>query len=316
MAPQVTILITTMDRRPILETTLHYVYETSTDEERDVWVWDNASSDDTPDFLGTLQGWPGVRCFRSERDVGIAASKRRMAAGVRTPYIFTLDDDVWVVNRGWVSAVARVLESDLSVGQVVVPQEYHHPSATFGASHAVLDRPFFRVPPIPVEGRRGEDDVTVPDAEAVVLGGPRQRGRDVAQVVDAGGERVVVPHGDLTQLPFAASGGAAGWRVRDVLSIAPGGSHPLADLREAWSFPIQRERGLREAVLVGYGCFHPSPGPLWHLGHGERYWEEKCRFAEAIYARSAGEQRAWLGRARGASGWGRPLDDPDEVLAP
>ncbi|MDO8630128.1 MAG: hypothetical protein Q7R41_06505, partial [Phycisphaerales bacterium] len=64
--PKITITIVTMNRREILEKTLYYLYETSDDSERDIFIWDNASTDDTPDFLGTMVGWPGVRVFRSK----------------------------------------------------------------------------------------------------------------------------------------------------------------------------------------------------------------------------------------------------------
>ena len=76
MRPLLTILIATLDRRDILEKTLWHIYETSTDEERDLWIWDNASQDDTADFLGTMVGWPGVRVFRSKVGLGAGVKGR------------------------------------------------------------------------------------------------------------------------------------------------------------------------------------------------------------------------------------------------
>lgn len=299
--PPITILIVTMDRRDLLEKTLWYIYETSTDDERDIWVWDNASEDDTPDFLGTLVSWPGVRVFRSKVDLGVAGPRRRMLPHVKTPYVFTLDDDMWLLNRGWASGVSRILAADPSVCQVALGPMPHYLN-DYGISHEKLDRPFFHVPQIQ-PGPKG--DTSAPSSRDAPHG---------AKVVDVAGETYVVPV-EGTQLPFSCSGGAAAWRTADVLPIvARVGEHPVSDLREVWSFPMQRERGMREATAVGYGMVHPSPGPIWHLGRGERYWEERCRFAAAVYNRSAETQRAWLERTRAISGWGRPLDDPDDVL--
>lgn len=297
MTPLITIMIVTMDRRDILEKTLWYIYETSDDTERDIFIWDNASTDDTPDFLGTMVGWPGVRVFRSKVDLGVAGPRRRMLPIVRTPYVFTLDDDMWLLNKGWATGVSRVLEHDPTIHQVAVGPCYERHN-DYGIAHKNLDRPFFRVPPI-LPGPKGRTD----EAEA-----PPE-----TKIVDVAGEKLVVPL-DGPQLPFACSGGSAAWRTADVMHfIHNTDKHPVVDLRESWGM-TQYGRGTHEATIIGYGMLHPSPGPLWHLGHGEKYWEERCRFAPAVYNRSGETQREWLEVARKACGWGQLLDDPDEVL--
>lgn len=298
-----------MNRRDLLEMTLWYIYETSTAEERNIWIWDNASEDDTSDFLGTMVGWPGVRVFRSRENLGLAEPRRRMLPRVQTPYIHTLDDDVWIINRGWASASVRALEADPSIHQLMLqgyPDERAQAVNDYGVGHVRLDQPFFRVPPIQpqlskIEGGRGVDL------------SPGMR------VEDAGGEKIVVP-ANGAQLPCAISGSCSAWRTSDVISLPlVKERHPVVDLREAWGFPLQRQRlaeqrASREATLLGYGMFHPCPGPLWHLGRGERHWQTRCDMAEAIYGRSGEEQRSWLENARAASGWGRALEDPDSVL--
>lgn len=300
--PPITILLVTMDRRDILEKTLWYIYETSTDEERNIWIWDNASQDDTPDFLGTMMGWPGVRVFRSETDLGVVGPRKRMIPHVKTPYLFTLDDDMWPLNKGWCSGVSRVLEADPSVC-IAALGPMPHPYGDYGITHTNLDRPFFRVPPV-LPGPKA-------NTETASSRTPPPGGR----IMDVAGETFVVPASGSGELPFSCSGGAAAWRTADILPLLTREDrHPVVDLREAWSFPLQRERGMREATMIGYGILHQSPGPLWHLGRGERYWEERCRFAPAIYGRSGETQREWLESTRKACGWGRPLDDPDEVL--
>ncbi len=345
MSPPLTVLIATMNRRDLLELALWYIYETSTVEERDIWVWDNASTDDTADFLGTLQGWPGVRCFRSERGEGTLRSRLRMLRAVETPYVLSLDDDWWMLNAGWATGMTRVLGADPTIHQVSLGTTPLGGASDYGIGHTHLDRPFFRVPPI-LPGPKA--NVNAPSSRIAPPG---------TEIVERGGEVVVVPlQGSL--LPFSCSGGGAVWRTTDIRSIDWSTFHPgdrvqraeaagilgrvaeirgdgvevawddhskdvlspsaierplVVDLREVWGDPLAA-RGTHEATIIGYGCAHPSPGPLWHLGRGERYWEERCRMAPAVYGRSGETQRAWLEKAREASGWGRSIEDADIML--
>ena len=301
MAPKVTILISTLNRRDFLEKTLWHIYETSDDSERDIWIWDNASEDDTPDFLGTIAKWPGVRCFRSEVGVGIMGSKPRMAAAVKTPFIFTMDDDMWQHHRGWVSAVARVLENDPSIHQLSFGGVGDW-TCNYGVVHAKEDRPFFRVPTI----RPWPTPCLVPDDPVLPEG---------SCVVDVAGEKVIVPING-PHLPFPYTGGCAGWRTDEIKTLlgSTQEKRAVADLTEVWGHPLAERGGTRAGLLMGYGFYHPSPGPLWHLGHGERYWEDKCRMAPSLYNRTSEEQASWLDVARRESGWGQPLEDPDVAL--
>lgn len=308
--PPLTILLVTMNRRDLLEIALWFIYETSNANERDLWIWDNASEDDTSDFLGTLVGWPGVRVFRSRENLGLVGPRKRMLPYIKTPYVFTLDDDVWIMSRGWASAVARVLDGDHSIGQLALAQGDVHSTNGYGVVHEKLDRPFFRVPPIwPRSKRTSEEVLRDPLPGHVDLHGrpPSMVGSHVGHV---GGEQVFLPSKG-TQLPFAVSGSCAAWRTADLLPlIEKTERHPVIDLREAWGFSLQERLGRREGLLPAYGMYHPCPGPLWHLGRGEKHWETRCQMAKAVYGRSAEEQRSWLERAREGSGWGRSLEDP------
>ena len=321
-----TITIVTLNRREILEKTLWYLYETTTDAERDIWIWDNGSQDDTPAFLGTMVGWPGVRVFRSTKDLGTAGPRKKMLRHIQSPYVMTLDDDVWMVTKGWATAVVKVLESDPTICQLGIPQGYVHSTSNYGIAHTRLaidgdisrpeNRPFFRVPPVlPQPVRRIPDDAPMLKNHTVGVPGSGPAPAIEMCVVEVAGERIGVPPVQgQTQLSVAVTGGCSVWRMSDVLQVLDHQErHPVVDLREAWSFPLQAS-GLREGLILEYGCLHPSPGPLWHLGHSERYWENRCDMAEAIYGRSAETQRGWLETARQACGWGRPLDDPDDVL--
>lgn len=301
-APPLTILIATMDRRDLLELTLWYIYETSDDSERDIWIWDNGSVDDTPQFLGMMAKWPGVRCFRSEKNLGLAGPRKRMIPHVKTPYIFTLDDDMWPLNRGWAGGVARVLEADPSIYQLALSITGHWHN-NYGVVHTTLDRPFFRVPYMQ-PGPRAESWGDVPGAASPAG----------SEVLSLAGESVIVSTGD--KMPFAVSGSASAWCTADVLPLcAREERHPVVDLSEAWGHVIKEQQpGRRDATICNYSVVSPCPGPLWHLGRGERYWGVKCDIAPAIYGRPSEEQRGWLERAREASGWGAPLENPDVAL--
>ncbi len=296
--PRITILIATLDRRDLLEWTLWYLYETSTDEEREIWVWDNGSSDDTPAFLGSLQGWPGIRCFRSRDNLGLVGPRKRMLPYVQTPYVFTLDDDMWPLQRGWASAIVRAMDADPAIYQTALSITGHWHN-NYGIVHEQLGGPFFRVPyRAPSTPTGGVPDVP-PGSEARVLGG----------------EAVILPTGRA--MPFAVSGSASAWRTEDVRALVGRQErHPVCDLSEAWGHVLRDEAPSRryDATMCHYSVVSPCPGPLWHLGRGERYWDVKCQIAPAIYNRSGEEQRSWLERARRASGWGSTLEDPDEVL--
>lgn len=304
--PRMTITIVTMNRRELLERTLWYIYETSDDQEREIWIWDNASTDDTAAFLGTMVGWPGVRVFRSPTDLGITEPRRQMLRAITTPYIFTLDDDTWMVTKGWVSAMVRALDAEPSIHQLVLGNCVHSTN-NFGAAHGILARPFFRIPPLTPQDSGPE--INVEDKSWLEPG---------LDLIRRGGETLLIPTAE--QFSFGASGGAAAWRADDVRGLihAQGSDHrdrhPVCDLRETWGFPLMKKNGTREGLLFRYCFYHPCPGPIWHLGHGESYWAEKVRHSEAIYNRAAGEQARWLEVARATSGWGQPLDDPDDVL--
>lgn len=309
MAPQITILITTLNRRDLLEKTLWHIYETSSDDERNIWIWDNASTDDTPDFLGTMVGWPGVRVFRSKTNVGLVNSKSRMLKAVETPYIFSLDDDIWLLNQGWVRGVVRALDGDSSIIQIGFGSAYHETN-NYGIAHTKLDRPFFRVPPY-LPGPKGGTEGAVPPAGS--------------KIIDVNGETVIVPTGET--MPFPISGSASAWRVSDLRSISHDEvastaedvlvgnvtGNSLADLTTTWGMPLMK-RGGRQATIVGYGMLHPCPGPLWHLGRYEKYWETRCILAQQYYGRPGDEQRRWLEVTREALGWGRALEDPEVAL--
>lgn len=309
-SPKITISIVTLDRRDVLEMCLWHLYETSDDSERDIWIWDNGSSDDTSAFLGTLVGWPGVRVFRSPTNVGGGPPRRSMIPFIRTPYLFTLDDDCWIITRGWVSAAVSALEFEPSIGQLVMPQGYVHPTSNYGIVHTQLEKPFFRVPYILPRSRIE----TYPEggkSEPWFLGAETEADYEVKRV---GEGRVAFPPSGGSQFRFACPGGCSIWRTDDVRSVlnleANPEAHPTEDLRTAWGFKFQ-ERGLCEAVLLDYGLCHMSPAPLWYIGRNETYWEHRADIAESIYGRSADTQRSWLKAAREASGWGRSLEDPD-----
>lgn len=311
--PRMTIMIVTMNRRDFLEKTLWHIYETSDDSERDIFIWDNASTDDTAAFLGTMVGWPGVRVFRSKVDLGVAGPRRKMLSAVTTPYIFTLDDDLWMINRGWVSGCVRVLDAHLKIHQLSIQWGYTHSTQNHGNAHRVLARPFFWQPVIPVQ-----DAAPVMNVAEWQASDEMKKFPSGTRVLQYGDETVLVPVGEGRagmQFPFAASGGCAGWRTEDVrgLSTAPD-RHLVCDLREVWGFPLMEKNGTHEGILFRYGAFHTCPGALWHVGHGEIYWADKVRHSEAIYNRSASEQARWLDVSREASGWGQPLEDPDVVL--
>lgn len=120
---KITILIITGGRRRCLEQCLSCIYETSDDSEREIIIWDNASEDDTQEFLGSLMGYPGIRAIRSDKNIPQMPFVYMLKL-VKTKYTLTMDDDTWLVTKGWAKAIMERMEKDPELVAVRFPKAY------------------------------------------------------------------------------------------------------------------------------------------------------------------------------------------------
>jgi glycosyltransferase involved in cell wall biosynthesis len=126
MTPDVTVVIASRDRLPLLRLTLlSVVRQHGADVE--VVVVDDGSSDGTADAVAR-SGDPRVRVVRHERPLGVSAARNTGVGHARAPWIaFLDDDDLWSPQKlaGQLSAAERASRGWVVSGAVCVDDALH-----------------------------------------------------------------------------------------------------------------------------------------------------------------------------------------------
>ncbi len=78
-----------------------------------VTVWDNASSDATPDIVAA---YPGIRYIHCDENIGFWAAQERLLADADADYVLALTDVV--LDPEYVARCAAVMDGDATVGAV------------------------------------------------------------------------------------------------------------------------------------------------------------------------------------------------------
>ena len=112
MGPTIAIVILNWNGRKYLEKFLPSVLASSYPG-RQVVVADNASTDDSVDFLRAT--YPEVRIIRLERNFGFAAGYNEALKQVQSDYYVLLNSDV-EVERGWIEPVITLMEGNPGIG--------------------------------------------------------------------------------------------------------------------------------------------------------------------------------------------------------
>jgi glycosyltransferase involved in cell wall biosynthesis len=136
VSAEVTVVVPTRNRRPILEETLDSILGQRGVEVR-VVVVDEQSTDDTPSYLAELAAAdPRVTFVRHEPPKGVALARNAGLAQTTTPWVaFCDDDDLWAPDkvRSQLDAIASVPGARWScVGSVL----FEVTSALIGHQHA------------------------------------------------------------------------------------------------------------------------------------------------------------------------------------
>ncbi len=143
----ISVLIVTRNRRDFLERCLMCICSTSTLEERKIYIWDNASEDDTADYLATLKKWDDFVIMRSEINIGTRA-RQEMVKMINSPLALTIDDDAWITTPGWASAMTKCFELDSKLGALMfgrTADERNNFGVTWdGKDYNTFDRPRFK----------------------------------------------------------------------------------------------------------------------------------------------------------------------------
>lgn len=124
------IIISTLNRRKLLEQTLASLRKNS-DHEHVVIVVDDASADDTPQFLASQ---PDVisHCFRKQRTIAEVKNKGfelLLEATLHQPYVYFSDDDVFFEPH-WDSTLTAIMDFNQDIG--ILGGRHHPHHKTFG----------------------------------------------------------------------------------------------------------------------------------------------------------------------------------------
>lgn len=95
----VAVVMLTHNRAPLLRQCLERVVARTSERTVEIVVWDNGSTDETPELLASF-GDPRLRTIRSERNVGLSAYADAFAL-TSAPYLVQLDDDVVDAPSRW-----------------------------------------------------------------------------------------------------------------------------------------------------------------------------------------------------------------------
>jgi GT2 family glycosyltransferase len=95
----IAIVVLTHDRAHLVSKCVENVLLRTSDATSEIVIWDNASTDGTPEYLASLTD-PRIRVIRSETNIGQNAYARAFRE-TSAPFLIELDDDVTDAPEGW-----------------------------------------------------------------------------------------------------------------------------------------------------------------------------------------------------------------------
>ncbi len=293
MNAPISILIVTRNRRDFLERCLMSICATSTDEEREIYIWDNASEDDTAEYLATLRNWQGIKVFGSRDNIGTRA-RQQMIKMIDSPLVLTIDDDAWIATPGWASAAIHCFNNDPKLGALMFGRTADERN-NFGVTWDGRDYNTFSKPRFASENIVGAFKGTIEPPDEKHL-----------KVMKKIGDHWILPENDTIDLVFG--GWCTIWRTDIVKShIWKGESGVMTDMASEWA-DLVNAYGYYKALTIEFLAYHAC-GAWWHMMcHGELSWEDKVREAPVIYLRDGSEQQKWLDQSKKWSGWGSGID--------
>jgi len=110
----IAVVVLTHNRAHLLRQCVENVLARTTAATREIVIWDNASTDETPAYLAAL-GDPRVRVVRSEQNVGQNGYARAFRL-TTSPFLVELDDDVVDAPHGWDTMLRDALQRLPQIG--------------------------------------------------------------------------------------------------------------------------------------------------------------------------------------------------------
>lgn len=281
---KITIMIPTSGRRDFLERCLSCIYETSEDDEREIIIWDNASEDDTPDFLGSLIRYSGIRAIRSEENLGSKAFVSILKL-VKTKYAMTMDDDAWIVTKGWAKDILEKMEQDPDLCAV-------------GLNQVSDDRQVFGISAFGSGGEFRHDKMPHPRFRTEAL---------VGKFIPIREEEGFLLSPSLGQWAPLSQNSTI-WRtefIRTRPQVQTKGN--MQDWGNIWH-PEHADK--HWGSMLKHAVYHAC-GPWWHMGRYEKYWDKKSDVDRTPLTKQ--DQLNWLNHAKEWSGWGQPIEKASEL---
>lgn len=110
----IAVAVLTHDRQHLLQQCVERVLLRTSDETREIVIWNNASTDSTRDYLDSLDD-PRVQVVHSEDNIGQSGYARAFKL-VRSSYLVELDDDVADAPYGWDATLRDAFRRLPSIG--------------------------------------------------------------------------------------------------------------------------------------------------------------------------------------------------------
>jgi GT2 family glycosyltransferase len=110
----IAIVVLTHNRLPLLRQCVENVLARVSDETREIVIWDNGSSDGTPEYLRSLDD-PRIRVVLSPKNVGLNGYGRAFE-GTISDYLIQVDDDVVDAPEQWDAALRQAIDRLPDIG--------------------------------------------------------------------------------------------------------------------------------------------------------------------------------------------------------
>ncbi len=129
----VAVIIVNYNVRDLLDRALRSLHETAGTLINEIWVVDNASTDDTADFLA--QRWPNVNLVVNKENRGYSQANNQGIKKSQSDYILVLNPDT-EVQRGALQELVEFMDSRPQAGvcgpKIISPQGYFRPECRRG----------------------------------------------------------------------------------------------------------------------------------------------------------------------------------------
>jgi glycosyltransferase involved in cell wall biosynthesis len=110
---QIAIIVVHKDRPEYLNITLQSIAVTSANNNYEIIVVDNGSGKDSQEYLESIEGEPGIKVIRNEKNLfwSAAANIGAKAASKNAKYLVFMHSDVVILHPGWLDLLVNVCES-------------------------------------------------------------------------------------------------------------------------------------------------------------------------------------------------------------